>query len=732
MKFRFAIWIALTLVLASFANADSPLRELEPSTEPIHVRVLFMGNAANEAVVSWTTTAEGDSHKLYVDTQPKNGEVDAYESEFPSIHSQPYTLREEEEEAGMHAWTHNVLLEDLEPATRYYLTAVSDGEASGEYYFKTAPDDDSPVSLIYSADSQISGETRHQESPGNWRRRMNKVMRHLFEGNPEVIAMAHGGDYDNNAYWLDLYYWLKDYWELTTTEDGRLLPIIPARGNHDMQVGFEEMFWWPDRTHDYYYTTHLNADTALITLNTEIDREGAQLEWLESELADLSRSKKWLLAQYHRPAYGSVRGTGKGARERSKSWVELFERYGMNLVMEAHDHALKRTHPIYNEQIDEERGVVYIGEGGAGGWTRQVDPDRWYLARATTDHHVHMLNISEHQISGIAKEMRYDIVDQFALSGNQRPLLAGLERPGELSARLGRLLDSPHQTTRNAARLMLQNVFKYSDGNNWLRREEFLDEMENIFGHPNKWSSEERRLAYQMLLIHADFSNGDNEKLIQRGVEDESEDIRRLASLGDMIDLNSEAGRTLVHEFRHPDTFNLAEEVFVAAVNRPSLAFPRGTDEEDFEKVDSFQLPKSGWRFRKDPEHTGYFRGYAEPDHDTQEWMPIEIEAPWGQFLDTYYAGAGWYRATIEVPKLEEHDALGLHFGGVDENGWVWIDGEYAGQHNIGPAGWDVPFQLDVTDLIEPGKEHQITVRVKNDSRGAGIWKPVELRAFSR
>jgi hypothetical protein len=94
----------------------------------------------------------------------------------------------------------------------------------------------------------------------------------LLEEHPHIIALAHTADYTNRAYWSELYYWLNDHFETTTTSSGRLLPIIPARGNHDLDVGFEEKFWWPDRENDYYFTTHLSSQVALITLNSTISR----------------------------------------------------------------------------------------------------------------------------------------------------------------------------------------------------------------------------------------------------------------------------------------------------------------------------------------------------------------------------------------------------------------------------------------------------------------------------
>ena len=56
--------------------------------------------------------------------------------------------------------------------------------------------------------------------------------------------------------------------------------------------------------------------------------------------------------------------------------------------------------------------------------------------------------------------------------------------------------------------------------------------------------------------------------------------------------------------------------------------------------------------------------------------------------------------------------------------------GSHAGQHDIGPDGWTVPFCLDVTAFLKWGQENQITVRVLNTAQAGGIWKPVTLEVL--
>ena len=62
--------------------------------------------------------------------------------------------------------------------------------------------------------------------------------------------------------------------------------------------------------------------------------------------------------------------------------------------------------------------------------------------------------------------------------------------------------------------------------------------------------------------------------------------------------------------------------------------------------------------------------------------------------------------------------------GGAINEGWVWINGRYAGikRHS---TWWhhNHAFELDVTDLIKPGQENTIAIRIRNPSEIGGLWR---------
>ncbi|NCI48199.1 glycoside hydrolase family 2 protein [Sediminibacterium soli] len=70
-----------------------------------------------------------------------------------------------------------------------------------------------------------------------------------------------------------------------------------------------------------------------------------------------------------------------------------------------------------------------------------------------------------------------------------------------------------------------------------------------------------------------------------------------------------------------------------------------------------------------------------------------------------------WYRRTVPVSAAGGKRVL-LHFGAVDWQTDVFINGKAAGSHK---GGYD-PFSFDITDQLKPGNEQEIVVRVWDPS----------------
>ena len=104
-----------------------------------------------------------------------------------------------------------------------------------------------------------------------------------------------------------------------------------------------------------------------------------------------------------------------------------------------------------------------------------------------------------------------------------------------------------------------------------------------------------------------------------------------------------------------------------------------------------------------------------------------------------------WYRRLFQVPSAMQDRRVLLHFGAVDYQARVWVNGHLAGSH----TGGSVPFAFDVTRLLRDG-DNEVVVNVFHDvasghepsgkqthtvsegclyTRTTGIWQPVWLEA---
>jgi hypothetical protein len=85
-----------------------------------------------------------------------------------------------------------------------------------------------------------------------------------------------------------------------------------------------------------------------------------------------------------------------------------------------------------------------------------------------------------------------------------------------------------------------------------------------------------------------------------------------------------------------------------------------------------------------------------------------------------------WYRRTFTRPAAHPDGQLLLHFGAVDWDTTVWVNGKEVGRHR---GGYD-PFTFDVTDALKPSGEQELVVSVGDPSdagtqpRGKQVQRP--------
>lgn len=236
-------------------------------------------------------------------------------------------------------------------------------------------------------------------------------------GQDDPLFVVVGGDlaYANGRSAPLWYDWIDNWSELVVAPDGRSIPIIAAIGNHETKSfsGLRKRELWKGlpslRTKKsnapYYFslfnlpggnsnfTVDFSDYMSFVVLDSGHSQpEKRQTGWLERELKERI-SVPHLFATYHEPAWGA--GIKANNRNVQREWCPLFEKYQVDCVFENDHHTYKRSQPLTGGVRDEQRGILYLGDGAWGATLRPItermlsrEGARNYLAKWKSIHHV--------------------------------------------------------------------------------------------------------------------------------------------------------------------------------------------------------------------------------------------------------------------------------------------------------------------------------------------------------
>lgn len=117
------------------------------------------------------------------------------------------------------------------------------------------------------------------------------------------------------------------------------------------------------------------------------------------------------------------------------------------------------------------------------------------------------------------------------------------------------------------------------------------------------------------------------------------------------------------------------------------------------------------WGFEIDHADSGLERGLRERPLSDEILVPFAPETTMSGVGHLDFMRTVWYRRTIVVPQEWAGNRVLLHFGAVDHDATVWVDGTEVGRHRGGFSG----FSLDITDVAPPGTEVPLVVRARDE-----------------
>lgn len=356
LRAAFLVSLAILLGAASLhaageqrpADFGIPETTKMEGTTPAQWRVLWTEDPQTTATVSWSTAAESRANVVHYDTEPRGGDLSKYAKKVEAQRNGRFS--------GGTTFYHHAKLRDLPPGTPVYFVLESDGKTSKEMHFRTAPDKDVPITIVLGGDCRSGHIIRMF---------LNfHLVAKLADSDPNALCFAFDGDYVHNGRDFGQWNQWMSHHELTTSPKGRVLPFIPARGNHEAEGPlYDEVFDGAGKPMQNWYALQIGPKIGFVTLNTCTDGLGEQLEFLRKVLPEMNRKNRWIIVQYHVPMYPTAKY--KVALGCKPQWTAEFERNGVDLCVEADSHTLKRTHPLRGDKPDS-AGVVYVGDGGYG------------------------------------------------------------------------------------------------------------------------------------------------------------------------------------------------------------------------------------------------------------------------------------------------------------------------------------------------------------------------------
>jgi len=262
-------------------------------------------------------------------------------------------------------YLYEVALTNLRPDSVYTYQAESAGMQTPAKRFSTFARDQKKVTFIAYGDVRTNPKT-HAAVTANFKRY-----------SPNFIL--HTGDLVANGTRYEL--WGKEFfWPLANVLDE--VPILPSIGNHEAD-GDKYVFYMRLPGKERYYSYDLGP-VHVLALDFHYDKEtDAQFAFAEKDL--IASTAPWKLVYLHYPVFnvgGHATGWGHA------SYLPLFHRAKVDLVVTGHSHIYERFLPMAGDTGSDTWPITHITTGGGGAPLAASYPHPAIVSRAATNHFV--------------------------------------------------------------------------------------------------------------------------------------------------------------------------------------------------------------------------------------------------------------------------------------------------------------------------------------------------------
>jgi hypothetical protein len=173
--------------------------------------------------------------------------------------------------------------------------------------------------------------------------------------NPNIIFALGDLSYQNTG----------DCWlgEVSSLDKSKIRIVM---GNHEEEPGIPQSLLSQYKkyfalSNTFYSFDYQNVHFTVMDSNIPFDTNSKQYAFVTKDLLNTSQDSniKWKIVLFHHPIYTSPTVFYKGNDEMRKLYHPLFDNFGVDLVLQAHNHNYQRTYPVtYNYSISDESPII--------------------------------------------------------------------------------------------------------------------------------------------------------------------------------------------------------------------------------------------------------------------------------------------------------------------------------------------------------------------------------------
>lgn len=345
MKFLTALTITLAIAMSVSVQAHearntllpSGYRHYVPSIVPDRIVLVPTATPERSQTVNWRTASSVGEAQAQI----------AEATDHPGLHLQARTFsggtRALTTENGV-AHHHSLTFTDLKEDTLYAYRVMGGETWSEWFHFRTPKAGFTPYDILYFGDAQNAVKSH-----------FSRVIREAHSTLPRGSLMVHAGDLVNSregvhddewGEWFDAGGWLHG-----------MTNQLVAAGNHEyiepepdalrfLAPHWPVQFGTPDNGPegmrdtvyfvDYQGVRYIVLDS-MAALQDE-DNARLQAAWLEDVLK--TNTARWTIVIHHHPVFSVSLGRDNPVLR--QHWQPLYEKYGVHLVLQGHDHTYGR------------------------------------------------------------------------------------------------------------------------------------------------------------------------------------------------------------------------------------------------------------------------------------------------------------------------------------------------------------------------------------------------------